>query len=237
MPPFTVCCLFYGDYPGLATRLLSSLARPAFAGKFELRVGMNACSPAMLDAIRAGAHALPPATPLHFDGDADNRLKYPVMRSLLRVEGRPLAPLVMWFDDDSFVRPDAPDDWFDRVAGLFAGGKADMVGSVYQIGVHPNQRRWVKAQPWYGGKPPVARYQFATGGWWAARSDLLLKHDWPVPEIRHRGGDVMLGELCRQQGYLLRHFNTGVAVNADDAGRESKSRRRGHDETPVGISL
>ncbi len=37
----------------------------------------------------------------------------------------------------------------------------------------------------------------------------------------------MLGELMRQQGYSLFHFNDGIAINADAAGKESNSERRG----------
>jgi hypothetical protein len=44
----------------------------------------------------------------------------------------------------------------------------------------------------------------------------------------------MLGELCRQQRLRIKPFRLGVAVNADDALRESRAVRRGADHWPAG---
>ena len=38
---FTVCVLLFGDYTQLAERVLSSLSRPAWRDKFQLRIGCN----------------------------------------------------------------------------------------------------------------------------------------------------------------------------------------------------
>ena len=47
----------------------------------------------------------------------------------------------------------------------------------------------------------------------------------------------MLGELLRQQGLRIKKFNTGVAVNADENGRESRSKKRGYDSPPIGYNF
>ena len=55
--------------------------------------------------------------------------------------------------------------------------------------------------------------------------------------LKHRGGDVLLGELIRSQGLKLANYKKGVAINADDNGKESASKRRGYDEQPIGVTM
>ena len=145
------------------------------------------------------------------------------------------TPFVMWFDDDSYITADSPHEWLATVKEQMAS--TDMLGSVYSIRLKGNQSSWVMRQPWYAG-PPVPhlhRTSYCTGGWWTIRTDVLVKFQWPIPELVHRGGDVMLGELCRQQGLRINHFQNGIAINADADGNESKSPRRGYDSDPIGF--
>jgi len=113
-----------------------------------------------------------------------------------------------------------------------------MLGEVWRYGLGGNQHLWVRDQPWYAGKPVPAghKVKFVTGGWWTIRTEVIRKYDWPVPELDHRGGDVMLGELFRQQELGMKHFNHGVAINADAAGVSSRSPKRGYDSRPIGYS-
>ena len=92
-----------------------------------------------------------------------------------------------------------------------------------------NQRAIISKQPWYTGKPWPEGYcvRFATGGWWAARLDMLIKHNYPFPDMYHNGGDAILGELAYLQGYRLFQHNKFVGINADEAQRESQAKRRG----------
>lgn len=235
MPKFTVCVLLYGDYPHLAERCLGPLRKLLEAGLIELRVGCNQVSEAtwkVLHGVAKAAHS----DVFHIVGADTNWLKYPMMRHLFGLEG--MLPKiestrhVMWFDDDSYIKDPDPAKWLDRVEEKMHG--ADMIGSLYRIGLTHNQRKWIAAQPWFTGKPVPNVATFATGGWWVLPAPIVYQYNWPVPELKHRGGDVMLGQLCAQNGLRLVKFNDGVAINADDEGRESKSPRRGHDEDPVG---
>ena len=115
-----------------------------------------------------------------------------------------------------------------------AATEADMLGKIYFQRLQGKQWDWIIDQDWYNpsvGKPPIKRrknsFVFATGGWWVIRTELLKKWDWPTPELKHCGGDSMLGELIRHQKYTLSGFETGVKINADDRGRHSKARPRG----------
>ncbi|MCI0420754.1 MAG: hypothetical protein L0312_16260 [Acidobacteria bacterium] len=221
----TVCVLLFGDYPVLARRCLGPLAALWKRGLLHLRVGANSISSAT-KAVLSELEVMPTHS------EETNICKYPMMRRLLR---EPLinTPLTMWFDDDSYVSAD-PVGWLEQVTlGI---READMLGSIYQIRLGGKQHEWIRRQPWYTGLA-VSRgglVRFATGGWWAVRTELLYRYGWPPEELIHRGGDVMLGELCRQQNLRLKHFNRGVSINADDSGRESAAPRRGFDSKPVG---
>lgn len=231
---FTVMVLTYGNYPELFARCVDSIMRCGVATipSFDFRLAINEPGPATAATILRLRKQYP-AVAGHLYFSKNNSLKYPMMRRMVYDELLPLREYTMWFDDDSFIRVPDP-SWWSRVASAMQ--QADMVGALYRIGLYSSQEAWVKSQDWYAGKPllPERRVWFATGGWWTIRSDLLLRHNWPTPELRHRGGDVMLGELCHQQGYRLRNFTDNVAVNADAAGRNSAAKRRGYDEKPIG---
>lgn len=228
---FTICVLCFGDYPQLARRCLDSL-RQLPREQFELRIGLNNCCRETCDYVdglidkgwlSADALSL---------GDA-SRYKYPTMRDLFYA--KPLTTeWTMWFDDDSFLREGTGENWLALVAN--AGQSADMLGSIYAMQLGGRQHEWIQRQPWYTGQPvlPAHTVRFATGGWWTIRTKLLQSQNWPVPELVHRGGDVMLGEVCRQQRWRLAQFNNGIAINADATGRESKSTTRGFNSKPIG---
>lgn len=129
-----------------------------------------------------------------------------------------------------------PHDWLRLVEQTVEN--ADMIGSVYTIRLQGRQETWIMDQPWYTGLP-VRRSQrvaFCTGGWWAIRTEVLQKFQWPPPELVHRGGDVMLSELCRQQQLRISDFSEGVAINANAEGVAARAPRRGFDSHPIGFA-
>lgn len=228
---FSVCVLCYGDHPRLAARCLKSVVNTADWGLVaELRLGLNAVSARTREIALAVAESSPGVCHVYEEARGRNVHKYPLMRRMFHDPGRPLlGDRVMWFDDDSYVTGGR--DWW-READRQSGDGC-MLGSRYRIAPRGRQLDAVKAQPWYGGKPFPAGYQylFCTGGWWVAPAALLGKWDWPVPALDHNGGDSLLGELCRQQGVRLKQFNKGIAINFDDVkGGESCADSRG-DET------
>lgn len=231
--PFTVLVLCYGDYPQLAHRCVSSIlaARTFCVEPPPVWVAMNACGEMTRKYIRE----------LEAEGQlarvyesAINRHKYPVMRGMLRGADGVQTQYTMWFDDDSYVYE--PCNFFAVAARTLQAGDADMLGEVWKMTLAGQQHAWIADQPWYTGKPVVPRQQvrFITGGWWAARTGMLQTLNYPWPELDHRGGDVMLGEACRQNNYVQKHYSVGVRINADEVGRPSKSKRRGFDSKPIG---
>jgi hypothetical protein len=236
-PDFTVCALFYGDYPHLARRCLTSLEALHNTGQVRLRLGFNTVTGEARELVD---RAIPYAE--YVVDSPINLMKYSVMSQLFH--SKPLeTSLVVWFDDDSYLRePADAAAWLDLVRQVIQS--ADMIGARYRYmrggrhGLTENQIAWVKSRSWYGGKDFPGNYQlfFAAGGWWTIKTAVLQKYQWPDLDIIHRGGDVMLGELIRQQDLKLVHFNHGVAINADEQGRESKAARRGVDMLPVGAS-
>lgn len=232
---FTVCVLLYGDYPQLAKRCLNERLL-ALTDVVHLRVAMNQCC----DETRRYVQTLVDAgkiTRLH--ASTENRLKYPVIREMLYGESPISTPYMMWFDDDSYLidNGQTPHAWLSQVAAKMES--ADMIGSKYSLHLGGQQHEWVKVQPWYRENPPVTpkfKVYFATGGWWTVRVAMMHKYNWPIPELKHRGGDSMLGLLMQQQGLALAHFRDGVGINADMNGKESASPRRGHDEVPIGTN-
>jgi hypothetical protein len=139
----------------------------------------------------------------------------------------------MWFDDDSCLAPGIQASWWNEVYHQMAD--TDVLGKIWGMRWQGYQRHHVPMQPWYSGRTTTTtnRIPFATGGWWVARTRVLQQWDYPFKDIIHNGGDVMLGELIRQQNLRLKDFDRGVWINADAAGNASKAPRRGESCKPV----
>lgn len=246
MKDITICALFYSHHPELARRCLSSIEEGLETGHnlvHELRLGLNMVSDEVRVYVRDWANCMTQqhGIPSVLFESKENQFKYPMMRRMFF--HRPLtSEYVMWFDDDSYL--DKPtESWWRALKSAVFG--MDMVGQLWLMAVQGNQMEWVKTQPWYdpevgdvppkkAGKRKESAFQFCQGAWWVMRSVLLKKYNWPVPEIRHNGGDSMLGELCRQQRLRVGIFHGGVRINADAQGKNSQSKRRGFSENRVG---
>ena len=239
----TICALFYGDHGEYARRCLGGLANNLKEGRpftLDIRLGLNVVSPGVSDYILkwaedvAGRYQLP----ILVYSPKRNALKYPLMRRMFHtpVEGHPLGEHVMWFDDDAYLEPG-----FQWRRMLECAADKDMIGHMYHWFIQDGQFEWVKKQWWYNpdvGDPLLAGgrpcFLFVQGSWWVIRSEILREYDWPIPQLRHNGGDSMLGELCRQQRLRLAHYEERVKVNADIEGRNSAATRRGYHEPPLG---
>jgi len=233
-PELSVCVLLYGsdDYCyRLAQRVINSALKRLGAKTHDFRFGLNAVGDATREYVAQAVYDYFPNA-LVVDCP-ENIFKYPMMRRLLY--DKPLeSQLTMWFDDDSCIIPETDvEAWFARIRQQMHA--YTMLGSVYKERFVGKQVEWIKHQPWYNDKEPEAYTQFAAGGWWVIQTSALLQFDWPPPELKHRGGDVMLGALLRQHNLQLGHFRDGVWINANELGVESQSTRRGIDELPVGF--
>jgi len=238
---FSICALFYGDYPALARRLLTSLQprlTPVWVA--DVRLGLNNVSKATAQVVREFVATAPVvchvAQPRYLTGQPP--YKYPVMRRLFYAsELPPLADAVMWFDDDSHVDPQET-HLFAGVAARLACADVGVVGEVWHKDPEGRQLEAVRAQPWFtdqvlGATTRGPFFRFATGGWWAARTDFLRRWDYPFPALRHNGGDVLLGVLCEQQRLRVSHIlrpdaaagSPPLTVHVNDDGAHGKNRR------------
>ena len=234
-PTFTVCALFFGDYPDLAKRCLDPIVAGRPAGT-DLRIGTNAIG----DATRSYLNGVVLNNPLTRWYDAPTNIyKYPLMRQMVLDPVQPiLSEFVVWFDDDSCILPAYQATWWSRLAEATTDD-VDMLGLPYQITWNGEQRQWVRQQLWYNGKDPARRnsIRFFTGGWWCCRTELLRKFNYPWPELKHNGGDTMLGELAFQQNWRRKTFATGLAINAGPSLQHSTASRRGFSERPIGARI
>ena len=233
MEEVCVCALFYGDdahCENLAHRLLN--AKFIELGQYaDLRIGLNSVGDATRQIVSGVVKKFPDTVVVDC---AENIHKYPMMRRLF--DARPIvAPLTMWFDDDSCIVPETNiKEWLNRIGKQL--NTYAIVGSIYLQGYTGGQRDWIKAQTWYMGVEPGRCLQYAAGGWWAAKTAALQEINWPPPGLKNRGGDIMLGEAMRQRGFLIGHFRDNLWISANSSGVELKSPRRGGAELPVGVA-
>ncbi|MBX3654189.1 MAG: UDP-glucose/GDP-mannose dehydrogenase family protein [Ramlibacter sp.] len=225
---FLVCALFYGDFPVLAQRCARTLRALQDTGAVDLRIGLNevsARSLALIDELLPGVDRITASPQIY---------KYPMMRRLVH-EYTGDATHLMWFDDDSCLVPglDVP-GWLAAVA-RHARVAQGTLGAAYLREQSAAEHDWIRAQPWYRGRPLPVATRFNTGGWFVVPLALLRRFDWPPAGLRHNGGDVALGALLYQQGLEVMDGRGGVAINADESLAESSAARRGFSEPALGV--
>lgn len=244
MKPLTLCALFYGDHLWLAERCLGSLWDGLPVGcEFikEFRLALNAVSNETGHYIRKWTRKVwekykIPAVLYCTD---ENAYKYPLMRRMFHSDPVLETEFVMWFDDDSYLETPVAKTWWSAMLAEIE--QADMIGQFWLMAIQGNQWEWIKSLLWYNpsaghprGVNKVPHFEFCQGAWWVIRKEILRRYNWPAPDLRHNGGDSMLGELFRQQGLRMRRFHGGVRINADKHGKNSGSKRRGYSEKRVG---
>lgn len=227
----SVCVLLYGDHVPLARRCLDSiLVQPGYLERVaDFRLGLNHVSQATHDyacqwakssrkPVRFYQPVWPPGSPSY---------KYPVLRRMLR-EGSPPASWLMWFDDDSYLTGTTP-DWWQQLGRLLDSDEWDVIGPARHFRpMAMSQWLFITSQPWFNRQMPyIGEFHFVQGGWWCARTSFLLQHNWPIPELKHNGGDALFGELCRHTRARVKNWHDGVRFNADKFGENSKSIPRG----------
>ena len=240
---FTIFVLLYGDYAWLTERCLNSILTQIPPDHLNLRIGMNEVSGTTSNYVEECVKLgwLPQENVYE---STENIHKYPLMHRMFNDSDNPITtPYTMWFDDDSYLRESANDGppWLTKVEAAMIN--ADMIGGKYSQDFAGNQTAWVEQQSWYTGRAflrkgynQTAYASFITGGWWTMRTEILRTYDYPWDELDHRGGDVMLGEMLRQQGKRVVQFREGVAINADPNGVESRATKRGFNSKPIGYN-
>jgi hypothetical protein len=203
-------------------------------------VGLNAASAATRGVVCGLLKELPAQIAVMvYDAGSTNRFKYPMMRKMFHDPQNPVTTqFAVWLDDDSclaYSTLESARQWWQTLHIVLQ--QADVVGAIYRKSLEGRQADYIRSCPWYARQQigPQHKVVFATGGFLGLRTRILQKYDYPFLDLVHNGGDVMLGELCRQQNLRLRPFREDVWVNADDTGRESKAVRRGASLKPLGF--
>lgn len=229
-PCLTICVLLYGDHPSLAQRCLNSLmVSPPPDGMADFRLGLNTISLETRQVVTEWTRAWTGRPPVIWYepqyGPQQKPLKYPLMRRMFHDPQHPLGTAVMWFDDDSYLVGTTP-AWWQLVREKLA--HYDMLGQLWYWKVQPGQREWFNQSTWcQQGTPYVHRWQFCQGAWWCLHRRWITQLDWPPLELRHFGGDSLLGEILRHRQASLGKFDTCVRINADERGKHSGAPRRG----------
>lgn len=225
MSSYSVCALTYGDHLDLAKRCLTSLVRPNDVKEYvaDFRIGLNSCCDATKEYVHAWAKEQSASgISVYVVESPDCYLKYVMMSRLFSVAE--LSKLMMWFDDDSYIESDS----FYGQAYL-ASKDYDLVGQLWKKKYPGNMYKWLCTLPWANRSAGVPQYcKFFTGGWWVMDSKLIAKYNWPQQELRHKGGDMLLGELARHKNFKTNTFDRGVKINADENGTHSAAPRRGY---------
>ena len=216
--PVTICVIAYGPHADLAEKFLNQLYENTDPALFRLRFGLNEAEPR--------THALVEKAVDKF-GNIDvfvesiNIFKNPLMRRLFYE--RPLgSKWTIWFDDDCF--PTRP-DWLEWLA-IRIKEKPDIAQWGWmryaQYGDSNGIIDFMARSYWNKGLPlprtqgatqdTFNRIDFAAGGFWALRTDVIKKLNWPDPRIVQYAEDVMLGEALRQNGFKMGAFTYGYEI-------------------------
>ncbi len=214
----TICVACYGPHTDLAERFLSNLYCHTNPALFTLRAGLNEVAPSTLALFREHAARY---------GNIDlfiepkNVFKSPLMRRMF-YEKPILTPWVLWFDDDS--HPTRP-DWLQRLAlrteaapGVIQWGQTHALWRTDEA-IHD----FISSASWFRGLPlrrgvnldgvDAFEFRFATGGFWAIRTEVIHQLNWPDPRLVQANDDFLLGEALRQNGHEIGLFEYGVAIN------------------------
>jgi hypothetical protein len=219
-----ICILFYGageKYLKLAERVLNAPMRLLAERNIAFRFGCNAVGASTRSfLLHQVATHFKSAQLIEQDS---NLFKYPMMRRMFK-HAPVSAPVTMWFDHDSYIEPDLDVDvWLNRVVRQLSA--CDLLGSVRKTRLSEVQSAWTKSQPWATGESGNGYIQYVNGSWWAINTSVLETYNWPPTNLQQKGGDVLLGELFRQQNLQLCHFREGVRINVNDAGVEGAESR------------
>lgn len=217
--------LCYGDYSNLGTRLFESWLRYVDWNDIkDVRIGMNAISQKYRDVVwqyatRIAASGIPVF--LVQEENNQNVYKYPMMRKLFYSNFLPAltGKFVWWWDDDGWI--DATPKFWDGVKrAIYSEGNPELLGHVFYINLKDSQIARINAQPWVTTPiKPNHKVRFMQGGCWIAGTKFLRKWDYPFPELRHNGGDSILGLLASQQKITTRSLPKSI--------RSNDSKRRG----------
>ena len=216
--PLTICVVAYGPHAPLAERFLASLYRNTDPALFYLRAGLNEVEEETQKLFEKYGERFGNIT---IFAEPRNVFKCPLMR---RMFFQPMLATtwMIWCDDDThFTRT----DWLQRLSSkIEASPEVAVWGKPHALWRHDESvLDWIRAADWYQGRRflrgpdldgnDATKFAFATGGFWAARVEVLRYLDWPDRRLIQANDDFLLGEALRQNQFRLGHFEYGVNIN------------------------
>ena len=221
-----ICVLFYGAedrHFKLAQRVLNEHMRCLAKQNVEFRFGCNAVGADTTTFLHEQIAAHFPSARLFYS--VENIMKYPIMRQMFH--NPPItAPITVWFDHDSYLDlASSAEDWLNDIPRYLSC--CDMLGSIQRGKLSDAQRTWIAEQPWFNStcNKTLTYMTYAVGGWWAIKTDLLTRFNWPANDLKQKNGDIILGALLKHQELSLCHFRGGVRINVNDSDVEAAAPR------------
>lgn len=213
----TAFVLCYGDYPDMHRRCVDAVLATTPRERLGLRViGNELCAETRDYLARLAAAGAVEAV---YDHSPANRKKYPAMREAFRDPARPVdTKWLLWLDDDTMCDRDPA--WLEKLAAVVADSPDPALGMVGPKMVYTAtaaQLEWVRAGPWYRGRPPRDargspapngnKVHFAVGAFWLMKTECVRTCDVPDARLGHNGGDWAVGEQLYQNGYVVADFS------------------------------
>jgi len=144
-----------------------------------------------------------------------------------------IQDVALWMDDDSFLQPQ--DNWFSKTADWLGGREFGCAGTLYKFSPTLQQRKFIRKQQWCSPDVEfVENRVFVQGGFQLLRMQAVTSIGWPWYNLRHCGGDSLLGEALAHAKLPVLAYTDGYTTNADLSGESNSSKRRGYSELPLG---
>lgn len=208
----TICVGLHGNYLRFHQRLLDSLLSSTPGSRMDLRIALSGDS----EETREYLASLKAAFTLYELPDASG--KYAVMRRMFHDPDRPITtPYVAWFDGFCQVRQS---DWLNIVAetilkqqlpvGAYSATDRFYPEKLPYVGCSPvDVHRWLASRSWHRGVPADQRggIYYPQGWFFVVSAEAIRKCDLPDETARQTGGDVVMGEQLRQNGYRIVPIN------------------------------
>jgi hypothetical protein len=231
---FNVFVLLYGDYPNYAHRCLSSLRKNPDGHNFisSVHVACNDISATTYSVLNEEIDELVKIVGCEVTTyeSIGNIYKYPIMHKMFYQTSKELpGSHYMWFDDDSYITSDT--FWEDCAKVVTDNPDVAMFGQIWKHILTDKFHDWVERQSWCNKQ--IERSQtvnFCQGAWWILAKSIQQRLAWPNLELRHCGGDSLLGMRLKHAELKMLSYDKGVAINRGRGEDASDAARRGYSE-------
>lgn len=219
-PHTTICMLMYGDYHKLHCEALGGLIKSDLRHA-DVRIWCNVVCEQTFRLL-----ARMPSLGWRIYVNDENRPKYKLMRDMFYSTRDPVnTEWFTWFDDDTLV---THPNWMTKTYDYLRRAiNIDFCGQDTRPNYYKGSHEVVRSAPWFTGArfgKNLSRHIY--GAYWWLKTEVMRELDWPDRRLSHNGGDWLLSEAIRQQGYKQVCYHPGIKVRL--------TQRRGLSEVSVG---